>query len=272
MKTIVITGATSGIGKSLTEEFANKGYVVFAGYRNVKFKKDLEKISSSVIPFRIDLSKDWTISDSIKFICSKTDKIDVLINGAGCAVAGSMESLSVAKIKEQFEVNTFSHLQFTQGLFDKLEGGKIINISSMASYGIFPFIAPYCASKRALDILFNCMQLECKSNIKIVSVKPGVIKTPFWEKSIEGNKEFLDVESKYQKEYDFLMENARKNSKKGLDTKAVVDLIIKIEGLENPKSSYTVGLDAKLAQIISILPQDWLNFIIKKSFEKRCNK
>jgi len=189
MKTVVITGATSGIGNLLVKAFIMQDCIVFAGYRNIKFKKELEKLSPTVIPFYIDMSKKWTISEAARFISEKTDKIDTLINAAGCVYAGAMESLNVDKIREQFEVNTFSHLQFTQGLFEKLQGGKVINISSMASFGVFPFIAPYCASKRALDILFNSMQIECGKDIKVVSGKPDLINIPLKTKSIEDNEE-----------------------------------------------------------------------------------
>lgn len=276
MKTVVITGATSGIGNLLVKEFVKQSCRVFAGYRNIKFKKNLQGISDNVIPFRLDLSKRWSITDAVNFInkeLGEEEKIDTLINAAGYVVAGPMECLPVDKIREQFEVNTFSHLEFTQGLFEKLEGGKIINISSEASFGVFPFVAPYCASKRALDILFNSMQIECgdkgKCGVKVVSIKPGVIKTPLWEKSIEGNKDVLGDNTKYEKEFNYLMKNAEDNKTKGLDPQKVAEFIVKIEGLENPKPSYTIGQDAKLAEMLSHFPQSWINWIIKKSIEER---
>lgn len=273
MKTVVITGATSGIGNLLVKEFINQGCKVFAGYRNVKLKRDLTKISENVIPFRIDLSKEWTVTDAAKFICERTDKIDILINAAGCVVAGAMECLNVNKIREQFEVNTFSHLQLTQGLFEKLEansGGRVINISSTSSFGVYPFIAPYCASKRALDMLFNSLELECKANIKVISIKPGVIKTPIWEKAIEQHKDALGDNIKYSKEFEFMIENAKKSYEKALDAQKVVDLVVKVSNLEKPKPSYTLGLDARIAELVSRLPQDWINFIVKRIFEKKC--
>lgn len=274
-KTIVITGATSGIGNLLVKEFIKQGCIVFAGYRNISHKKALQAISENVIPFRIDLSKKWTITDAVNFINEKTDKIDTLINAAGYVVAGAMECLPVDKIREQFEVNTFSHLQLTQELFEKLEaggGGRIINISSEASFGVFPFVAPYCASKRALDILFNSLQVECGENIKVISIKPGVVKTPLWEKSIEGNADSLGGSEKYQKESEMLTKNAKKNMNKGLTAQKVADFIVKVEGLEKPKPSYTIGIDAKFAEILSHLPQAWINWIIKESIKRRCEK
>lgn len=275
MKNVVITGATSGIGNLLVKEFIKQGCRVFAGYRNAKLKRELTAISENVVPFRIDMSKSWTISEAIKFISNELGedgKIDTLINAAGCVFAGAMECLDVNKIREQFEVNTFSHIQLTQGLFEKLEGGKIINISSMASFGIFPFVAPYCASKRALDILFNSMQIECGANIKVISIKPGVVKTPLWDKTIKDNMDVLGDSLKYQKEFDFLAANAKKNNQKGLEAQEVADFIVKVEALENPKASYTIGFDAKCAEILSHLPQGWINKAVANSLKYRMSK
>ena len=275
MKNVVITGATSGIGNLLVKEFAALGCRVFAGYRNLKLKNNLAEISENVVPFYIDMSKKWSVSKAAKIINEQLEddeKVDTLINAAGCVCAGAMEFLDIDKIREQFEVNTFSHLQLTQGLFEKLQGGKIINISSIASFGLYPFIAPYCASKRALDILFNSLQLECGTDIKVISIKPGVIKTPLWDKSIANNQDSLKDNEKYAKEFEFLTKNAEKNNTKGMEAQDVADIIVKIEELENPKSSYTIGRDALWAERLSHLPQDWINFLVQKSFKERCEK
>ena len=259
-KTYVITGTTSGIGKTLLEAFA-KDNIVFAGYRNEKYLEDLKSVSDNVIPFYINMERKESIAQAAAYIKSKTDKIDTIINVAGCVVAGLIDRIDVDDIRKQFEVNTFSHLDLTQRLLPLLRDGKVINISSMASFGIFPFVAPYCASKRALDILFNSMAVE--SNIKVVSVKPGVIATPLWGKSVEIHKKSIERCKEYKKEMQYMIANAKKNETNGLDVHRVTDLVIKIDRMENPKSTYTVGRDAFFAKLVSKLPQDWLNKMIK---------
>jgi len=266
MKTIVITGATSGIGNALAKHFA-KDNKVFAGYRNEQHVKDLENLG--VIPFYIDMTNSTSIHKAAEFIKSQTEKIDTLINVAGCVVAGVIENLDVDRIRHQFEVNTFSHLDFTQNLLDLLDGGKIINISSMASFGVFPFVGPYCASKRALDILFNSFANETKRDIKVVSIKPGVIATPLWEKSISINEKSIKTCDGYEKEMNFMVNNARKNQEKGLDVNEVVKLIVKVDDMENPKPSYTVGKDAKVAEIISHFPQGLINKLVRYNLKRR---
>lgn len=263
-KTYVITGATSGIGKALVKAFV-KDNTVFAGYRNEKYVRDLEQIGA--IPFYIDMERKESISQAVAFIKSKTEHIDTLINVAGCVVAGVMEKIPVDSIRKQFEVNTFSHLDFTQKLLPILENSKVINISSMSSFGIFPFVAPYCASKRALDILFNAMAVE--SNLNVISVKPGVIATPLWDKSVELNKDAINNCTGYDKEMKFMVANAHKNGIKGLNVNKVVDLISKIDKMDRPKPSYTVGYDAKVAEIVSKLPQGLINKLIKLGIKSK---
>lgn len=268
MKTIVITGATSGIGYALAKYFS-KNNIVFGGYRNDEKIHLLEEIS--VKPFYISMTDEDSIKQAAQYIKSNTDKIDTLINVAGCVVAGVVETLDMNKLREQFEVNTFSHLVFTQNLIEYLNGAKIINISSESSFGIFPFISPYCASKRALDILFNTMMVESKRNIKVVSIKPGVIATPLWEKSIKNNKDSIDNCVGFENEMNYMVKNARKNGTKGLDVAQVVKLIARVDKMTNPKPSYTVGKDAKFAEVLSHLPLAWVNKLVRLGIKMRCS-
>lgn len=270
-KIYVITGATSGIGKALTEVLS-KDNIVFAGYRSEEKAKQLSEISSNIYPFKVDYAKPETVAEAAEYIKSKCTKIDTLINIAGCVVAGPVEKISIDEIRRQFNVNVFGHLELTQRLIELLDNGKIINVSSMASYGIFPFISPYCASKRCLDMFFNSLLIENKRNIKVVSVKPGVIATPLWGKSVEENSKYLDNCGGFEKEMSYVISNAGKNEKNGLSVEKVVDVILKADKSENPKLSYTVGKDAFWASIISKLPQGVINSLVKMGIRSRVNR
>lgn len=262
-KTYVITGATSGIGKALTEFLAKSGCTVFAGYRSELKSRELSLISENIFPFYVDYARPETVSLAVEYIKSKTSKVDTLVNIAGCVVAGPVEKLKMDEVRRQFNVNVFGHIEMAQGLVDLLIDGKIINVSSMASFGIFPFISPYCASKRCLDMFFNSFLIENKRNIKVVSIKPGVIVTPLWEKSINENTELMCECAGYEKEMEFISNNARKNETKGLNVNKVVDVILKADNVKNPKLSYTVGRDAFGAYLISKLPQVIINKLVK---------
>ena len=270
-KTYVITGATSGIGKKLVE-ILSKDNIVFAGYRSEEKAEELKKLSDNIQTFYVDYAKPETIKNAIDYINSNTEKIDTLVNVAGCVVAGPVEKLSIDEVRRQFNVNVFGHLEMAQGLVEKLKNGKIINISSMASYAIFPFISPYCASKRALDIFFNSFAIENKHNIKVVSIKPGVIVTPLWEKSIKENTEAMQNCEGYEKEMAFIASNARKNEAKGLDVDKVVKVILTADSARKPRLTYTVGGDAFFAHMISKLPQRIINKLIRVGLKIRMKK
>lgn len=267
-KTYVITGSTSGIGLELIKILAKEN-IVFAGYRDEKKVEKLSEISSNIFPFYVDYSKPETIINTVSYIKSKCEKIDTIINVAGCVVAGPCEKISVDEIRRQFNVNTFGHLELSQGLLDCLDGGRIINVSSMASYGIFPFVAPYCASKRALDMLFNSILMETKKDIKIISIKPGVIATPLWNKSVDENLKYPERKDGFEKEMKYLIDNAKDNGKYGTDVQAVVKTILKADITNNPKLSYTVGFDAFIAHYFSLLPQCIINKIVRFGISKK---
>ncbi len=266
-KVYVITGSTSGIGKELVKLFAQDiTNIIFAGYRDkVKLERQRPK---NVIYFPIDMTDRNSIIKAAEFIKSKTRKINTLINVAGCVTAGPIEQINTDRLRNQFEVNTFSHIEFTQNLVELLNNGKIINISSMASFGQFPFISPYCASKHALDIFFNAFALENHRNIQVISIKPGVIATPLWQKSVDINQEYFEDCSDYDKELNFMKENALKNGSRGLKVETVAKFIHWVDSNKHNLSSYVIGWDALAAQILSVLPQDLINLIIK--YGMRC--
>lgn len=270
-KTYIITGATSGIGKALIEKLAQNN-IIFAGYRDKSKLADLSSISANIYPFYIDYAKPETIKLAAEYLKSKCTKVDTLINIAGCVVAGPVEKIEMQEIRRQFDVNVFGHLEFTKELMEILENSKIINVSSMASFGIFPYISPYCASKRCLDMFFNSLLIENKKNLQIISIKPGAIATPLWGKSINENSKYLDNCNGYEKEMQFAISNARKNEQKGLSVDKVVEKIIKVDNMNKPKLSYTVGKDAFVAEMISKLPQAWINRLVKFGFNTRMKK
>ena len=270
LKNYVVTGATSGIGKAILEQLSlDIDNLIFAGYRDAN-KLPVDRLPN-VNYFYIDMGNRDSIKEAAEFIKTKTEHIDTMINVAGSVIAGPIEKIDTQRLRSQFDINTFSHIELMQNLIDLLQDSKIINISSMSSFGNFPFISPYCASKRALDIFFNAFELENHKNIKVVSVKPGVIATPIWQKSVDANFEYLENCEEYKNELEFLKSNALKNTYKGLPVSKVVDLIMKIDNMKKPKSTYTIGKDAFFAQLLSVFPQDFVNMIIKFGMKCKMN-
>ena len=183
---------------------------------------------------------------------------------AGMAVSGPVEIIDVAQIKKQFDINTFGSIEVVQKFLPLIKKGKIVYISSMAASGIFPFLSPYCASKKATDIMLNSLMNEFKNkDVKIVSVKPGCIVTPFWDKSVEANIDNFESD-KYHPEMVFMKKNAEHNAVHGTKPEKVAKLIFKIFKQKHPKLSYTIGWDSKMTMFLSrVLPVRMINFIVR---------
>lgn len=276
-KYVLITGASSGLGKETAQKLAKEGYKIFAGVRKQEDKESLEGLNSNITAVFLDVTSDESVNKAFEIISALTDKLYALVNNAGIALAGPVEYIPVDILKQQFDVNVFGAIRVAQKFLPlmKNQEAKIVNISSMSSYGIFPFISPYCVSKRSLDMFFNSLLLECKMpDLKVVSIKPGTVRTPIWDKSLavcEKNMEFLCEEGKkkYEKEFDFLIKNARKNNDEGLLPKDISNLVSKILKCKNPKLSYNIGNDSFAARMLSLLPQKVVNALVKYSLKKR---
>lgn len=277
-KTVLITGASSGIGKETAVLFAQNGYRVFACVRKKSDKFRLENTHKNIKGVYLDVTNPSGIDKAFWYVMKFTAKLDAVINCAGIAVAGPMEVLPIKRIKEQFDVNTFGTISVVQKFLPLITNGKIVYVSSMAASGIFPFLAPYCASKKATDIMLNSLMNEFKNkNVKVVSVKPGCIITPFWDKSVENNIPAFESSSdsmkkKYEKEMKFLAENAQKNNYRGTLPLKVAETIFKAVETEKPKLSYTVGNDAFFAMLFAkIFPQTLINKAVRFFLKKRMN-
>ena len=273
-KAILITGTSSGIGYATAKLLAEEGYLVFAGIRKKSDKFKVEKLHKNIRGVYLDITNQDSIDKAFWFVIKQTDKLYALINNAGAAYAGPIELMPIDAVKEQFNLNTFGALALTQKFIPFLKHGRVINISSMASSGVFPFIAPYCASKRALDILFNAFFIENKDDITVVSIKPDVIKTPIWSRAAEIYKKVFEKvnenqKEKYRAEALMLEKQSISNQTKGIVPEDVAKTVLKALKAKNPKTSYFVGAKALWVELYSKLPQKIVNSGVRKLLASR---
>ena len=263
-KTILIIGSNSELAERTIEELKDKNYKIYATSRRVGV------IEKHVQELHLDITSEYdfnVLKEKLRGV-----KFDLIINFAGIAVASAVEELNEIDLKRQLDINLFGLLRIIKHLCPLLnENGKLMNVSSMASYGIFPFLSPYCISKAAADILLNLYSIE--SNIKTVSIRPGAVATKFWETSIEQNKQNLKTDAeKFKSEKEFLVENANKNSLHATNPIYVAKKIAQIVETKNPKSVYNIGLDSKFAKLTRYLPLDLVNLLIKFALKRRIKK
>lgn len=186
-KTVLITGTSSGLGKTAVKLFASKGWNVVATMRNPKTAKNLESLGD-VLVTRLDVQDRKSITAAIEGGIHRFGRIDVLVNNAGFGLFGLFETTPREKVLEQFDVNVFGVMDVTRGIlphFRKHRGGVIINVSSGAGVFALPMLSLYCASKFALEGFSEATSYELASqNIAVKIVEPGgVVSTNFGKRS-----------------------------------------------------------------------------------------
>lgn len=257
LKNVLVIAGSSQIGLEAVKLMLDGGYRVYVTSRsNIDFEH------SNLFKYHLDISSN----DS--FMALKEELKDIqfcaILNNAGIVVASPVEFLSEDELKRQLDVNLFGLLRVIKHFSNQLtKDGKIINISSMASYGVYPFLSPYCLSKRAADILLRAFSNE--TGLRYVSIRPGAIRTKFWTDSIEQNKDnFKNFIGKYEDIGNYMLENAKSNALNALEPKKVGQAVYKCLKTKNPKCVVNVGLDAHICAFASrFLGENLLNKIIR---------
>lgn len=268
-KTILITGATAGIGKETAVYFAKRGWNVYATGRNIDRIQDLKEQNIHVL--YLDVKDGASIDTALAEIAKNGNKIDVLVNNAGYAQFGSIEDVPVEMARQQFETNVFGLTETTRKVIPLMREngqGRIINVASIAGKVSMPGGAWYAATKFAVEAISDSLRWELKQfNIKVSIIEPGPISSNFGDTANE-KAEFINKDSHYKSFYN-LMLNFGELSKIGGTTADVAKAIWKAANKKRPKIRYKVTFAAKaLAVLISILPTRLMDYFVIKYFSR----
>ncbi|HSA06615.1 MAG TPA: SDR family oxidoreductase [Candidatus Gastranaerophilales bacterium] len=269
-KFVLITGASSGIGKITATMLAEKGFIVFAGVRKEADAENLKKKNLNIIPVFIDVNDHPSIEKAFVVISEKcgVNGLFGLINNAGVAIAGPLEFLPIEKLRFQMETNVIGQVKVIQVFLPLIRKakGRIVNISSIAGFTAFPFKGAYCASKHALEAITDSLRRELSPwEIPVCSIEPGIIKTNIWEKSLSLLEETINempeqAKSYYKPFYDKLIAKTRnKVEKNAISPEHVAAAAHASLTAKNPKPRYLVGKDAKFLNLIKHLPDKLLD-------------
>lgn len=258
---VLITGASSGIGKATAMYFAEQGCKVY-GIARKDF--DIEGVS----PVLGDITDKQVVKEIVDFVIKLEGKIDILVNNAGMGVAGAVETTNVETIEKQFKVNFFGAVNVTQEVLPymrKKSEGTIINVSSVVSVFPVPYQAFYSASKAALDNWAKALRLELQDfNIKVCNVLPGVTKTNF----TLNRERVVDSKSPYFKKESESISKVEQDEENGLDPTIIAKKIYKASQRKNPPSNIVCGGKYKfLCFIQRLLPTSVVLWIIKKLYK-----
>lgn len=271
-KTIVITGASTGIGYACADQFLKQGYKVWGSVRREADAKRLkEEFGDNFSPLLMDV----TSSEEIQAGLSKVKKelegetLGGLINNAGIAVDGPIQHLDIKEIKKQFDVNVIGLVEVIQQFLPLLGArpdhgsmpGRIINMSSVGGQLAAPFLAPYVGSKHAVEGISHSLRRELQIfGIDVIIIAPGAVVTSIWDKAAD-EKAFNDTA--YYDSFRNFSEYFQKMGRSGLPADFVGNRIVSIIESENPKTYYSF-VKGKMANLTipKLLPDRTLDQMI----------
>lgn len=249
MKTVVITGASTGIGRSTAEYLAAKGWQVFAGVRKEKDGVVLTEADARIKPILLDVTNPEQVDAAVETVRAALDgqKLTGLINNAGIANMGPLAVQPLDQFKAHFDVNVFGLLRASQafapllGMDESLAGkpGRIVNITSVGGRLASPFLGAYTATKHAVESMTDSLRRELVIfGIDAIAVGPGAVKTPIWDKAEDANSSNPYSNSPWAKPIDKFSETMLDGGRTGLAPGIIAETIEKALTVRKPKARY----------------------------------
>lgn len=261
-KFALVTGGSSGLGKSLVELLADNGYHVFALSRKIEpFPSD------AVTAIRCDITDESSIEQALDIVRQTTEELDILANCAGFGISGPIETTPLEQAKRQFDVNFFGTFAITKAVipFLRPRKGRIISISSVASTIPIPFQSFYSSTKSALTTWSLCLDNELKPfGIRAIVVLPGDLSTGFTD-----NRVHVESSDLYVTRVDSSIARMEKDERSGKTPQEVAKRFYQILHKKNPSPLYVIGADYLLFTILyRIMPTRFSNWVVGRMYAR----
>jgi NAD(P)-dependent dehydrogenase (short-subunit alcohol dehydrogenase family) len=248
---VLITGASTGIGRATALRLASAGWEVFAGVRGQAAGEALLAAAPAgrLRALTLDVTDSAQIADAAAQVPERG--LDALVNNAGIGIGGPLELLPLEDLRRQFEVNVFGQVAVTKAMLPALRRarGRILFISSIGGRVPMAFTAPYAASKHAIEAFGDTLRVELhNSGVQVALIEPGSIATPIWDKS-RGEAEKVAIPPELQEHYGHVPAAIDKvleeTSSRGIPPEKVAATIERALRSRRMRARYLVGSDAR---------------------------
>ncbi len=259
----LITGASSGFGKSTASLLSERGFKVFGTSR----KPSNEGARSEFEMLTLDVNSDSSVASCVSALLEKVGRIDLLVNNAGYVLTGAIEETSIEEAKSQFETNFFGVVRMTNAVLPTMRrqnSGLIINLASIAAILPVPFEGFYAATKAAIIAYSEALRYEVKSfNIKVSVVEPGFFKTNIGKAKRNSERSIESYSGMKSRAVSVLLDHV----KQGDNPDVVAKTILKIVETASPRLAYSIGKEKWYLRLKNFLPQSMFENGIRRHWK-----
>lgn len=263
---VLVTGASSGMGKACALHLDRAGYTVFASVRKEHDAEILKREGSArLVPVILDVTDEKTITVARELILETVGDAGLvgLVNNAGVGVTAPMELVPLEELRRQFEINVIGQVAVIQAFLPLIRAarGRIINVSSVGGRVTIPFGGPLCASKYAVESISDALRMELHSwGIQVILVAPGSIHTPAVDKLVQDSEDMLktfpaDGAKRYAGAYRAFVQTFVKHERAGVPPDVMANVVLQALTARTPRTRYPVGpLSRRLPLLARWLP------------------
>jgi NAD(P)-dependent dehydrogenase (short-subunit alcohol dehydrogenase family) len=278
----LITGASTGIGRATALRLARAGWTILAGVREGGAGEQLAAESGTdgrVIPLALEVTDTDQVAQAAERVGELAGGrgrtpggLDALVNNAGIGVGGPLELVAPEDMRRQFDVNVLAQVAVTRAMLPALRRarGRIVFISSIGGRVATPFVAPYAASKHAIEAIADGLRIElATSRVQVALIEPGSVATPIWDKG-RAEAERVEIPADLQAEYghvpaaiDKILEDT---ARRGIPPEAVAETIERALSARRMRARYLVGRDAKMMLLLKrALPDHTFDRVLRRA-------
>jgi NAD(P)-dependent dehydrogenase (short-subunit alcohol dehydrogenase family) len=274
---VLVTGSSTGIGRAVALRLDRDGWQVFAGVRRRHDAESLRAAGSErLVPVMLDVTDAVQVADAAELIDKRVGEagLDGLVNNAGIAVLGPLETIPIDDFRRQIEVNLTGQVAVTQAILSLVRraGGRVVFVSSIGGRMALPFGAPYHAAKFGIEAVADCLRQELRPwGIDVALIEPGSIDTPIWERGEQIADEVAARAPAAQEElYGQMIERfrtaVRRTAERGIAPDKVAAVVANALTGRRPRTRYVVGADARgQALAHRLLPDRAFDWVVARA-------